>query len=208
MPELLFRPQTTTKLAVPDLTLAEQIPEDCDVYVFYVPGMLKYEDLKKALLEYGKDAGKTIFVGVWLLASKKYKEVIKTFKIKDSPAVIVSAKSMFSTNPKDKTDVAYARIDNHDILNDLNKASTCITETINLFLQGKVKDAVINAKLDGYKATWDHYFKDIKEAVSKFLKDHSITFDILKGQIIIAPSPPPKANKTKGKASKLSNKKL
>ncbi len=190
MPELLFKPQPITKISVPDLKLSSEIPEDCDVYVFYVPGMIKYEDLKKALLDYGKDAGKTIFVGAWSLAAEEYKQVIKTFKIKGSPAVIISAKSLFSTNPEDKTDVAFARIDNSDLLNDLTKASTCITETINLYLQGKVREAIINAKLDGYKTTWDRYFKSIKASVSNFLKDHSITFDVLKGQIIVAPSAP------------------
>ncbi len=195
MNDLFFQPQAVTKMTVEKLTLAEQVPPDCDVYAFYVPGMLKFEDLEKALLDYGKDAGKTIFVGKWAKDSPIYKGVINAFEIKGGPVVVVTAKSIFSANPQDKTEIAFAKIDNQNLFADLPRASNCITETINLYLQGKVKEAMINAKLDGYGASWYKYFKGLKGDIAGFLKDHSVTFDVLKGQIIVAPSPPPSDDK-------------
>lgn len=195
MQELFFKlPPTLFKAVVPDLKLASEVPDDCKIYVFYVPGMVKYEDLKKALQEYGEAAGKNIFVGLWALDAEPYQSVLTYFGIKKSPALVIFGNPVFSTDGQKPTATAFARIDNPNLLNDVAKASDCINETCNLFMVGKVKDALSNARNDQYKSTLDHYFGKISDKISSFLKTHTITFDITKGQIIIAPAAESKAS--------------
>lgn len=171
-----------------DLNAASDVPDDCNVYVFYVPGMISYDELKKALLQYGGAAGKNIFVGLWDPAASALKEVMADFRIGPSPAVVIYG------NPEDSTDgllpprYAYARIDNANILNDLQKAEDCINQTCNLFLQGNVKAAVSSARRNQFKQSMNSYLGKIFGSVEKFLENYSITIDLFKGTIIFAPS--------------------
>ena len=126
MADLVLTPEPT-KSGVPHLSnLASDVPDNCEVYVFYVPGMTSYEDLKTFLLDYGKSAGTNIFVGLWDLSAVSLKEILSDFQIRGSPAVIVFA------NPKDSTDgqfpprTAYARIDARAALS-LNQTTVRIT---------------------------------------------------------------------------------
>ncbi|MGA1974778.1 MAG: hypothetical protein ABSG92_04005 [Conexivisphaerales archaeon] len=186
MADLVFTPEPT-RMGVPHLSnLATDVPDNCGIYVFYVPGIIGYEDLKKALLAWGESAGTNIFVGLWDLSAVSLKDVLGYFQIKGSPAVAVLA------NPKNSTDgqfpprVAYARIDNPILLNDLARAEDCINRTCNLFLQGRVKDALSSARKDQYKASLNFYLGKIGADVLKFLKDVNVTFDILKGTITLS----------------------
>jgi hypothetical protein len=186
MSNLIFK-LPATKALVSDLKLSSDVPSDCKVYVFYVPGMIVYEELKKALEAFGESAGKNIFVGLWCLGAEPYTDVLDYFKIRKSPAVVISAQPVFSTDEKIFPVTAFARIDNPKILNNIALASSSINETCNLFLRGEVKGALSNARNDQYKATLNYYLGKLNEKISNFLKDHSVTFDIAKGQIILAP---------------------
>ncbi len=195
MPDLLFksfRPKVTREV-VPELKLASEVPNDCKTYVFYVPGMIDYQTLKDALQKYGGAAGKNIFVGLWRLDAEPYQEILRYFNIRKGPAVVISGKSIFSTDEQQPPQTAFARIDNPKLLNDLPKVSECITETCNLFIEGKIKEALSNARKDQFNASLGQYLRKINEKVSNFLKDRSITFDVSKGQIILSPTAASKA---------------
>jgi len=83
---------------------------------------------------------------------------------------------------------ALRRIDNQTLLADKEKQSDCINETCSLFLQGKIKQGVSTQKNDQYKASLRTLPPKSKQRLSKFLNEHSITFDVTKGQVIIAPT--------------------
>jgi len=186
---LYFRPAARTmKIVKPDLKLASDVPGDCGVYVFYVPGIVKYEDLKKTLEEWGGGTGKNFFVGNWSLDAPDLKKVLTNFKINKSPAIVISGPPTISTTAKDPKSTAYARIDNKHVLTDKEKAVDIIGATCNLFLENKVKEAVTAARNDGYKTTLNYYLGRISSKISDFLNTHKVTFDIAKGQIIVAPS--------------------
>jgi hypothetical protein len=175
------------KMAVEDLKLASDVPEDCDVYVFYVPGITRYDDLKKALIEYGETTGKNIFVGAWNPSAESYKNILTSFQIRASPAVVVFG------NPKRSADAqlpgpAFARIDNPKLLNDLTDASNCINQTCNLFMEGNVKAALSEAKKNQFKASLNYYLGKIGAGILKFLKETNVTFDLLKGTISFSSS--------------------
>jgi hypothetical protein len=179
-------PRKGTRVTVSDLKLASDVPEDCHVYVFYVPGITKYDDLKNALIQYGDTAGKNIFVGVWNPSAESYPKILVSFDIGGSPAVVVFG------NPKESAaaqlPTAFARIDNPNLLNDLTKASNCINQTCNLFMQGNVKAALSSAKKNQFKASLNHYLGETGSAVLKFLQSVNVTFDLLKGTISFSSS--------------------
>jgi hypothetical protein len=174
-----FRP---LEVAAP-LELASDVPDDCNVYVFYLPGMKTYDDLVEELKKYGKDAGKNIFVGIWSLGATSYSSLLTAFKIKDSPAVVVTGNPKLSTDGKTPAETVFATISNKNLLNDTEKAGDVINRTCNLFMEGKVKEALSSARKDGFKATLDYYLKKLYSGIVQFLKDVPITWNYANGTI-------------------------
>jgi hypothetical protein len=175
----------TTLQAVSDLKLASDVPDDCDVYVFYVPGMTSYDNLKKALVDYGNASGKNVFVGLWTLDAQPYREILEFFKIGRSPAVIVSGPPKWSTDEQKPTQTAFAKIDDPNLLNNLGKATDCINKTCNLFMQGNVKVALSSARNDGYKASLSFYLEKLYGGIIQFLKQVPITWNYASGTVTL-----------------------
>jgi len=169
------------RFAVPDLTVASDVPDDCHVYVFYIPGIVKHDDLKNALLEYGKAAGKNIFVGSWDPSAQSLKDVLAAFQVKGSPAVVVFGNPKEMADGQQPVQSPYARIDNSNLLNDLAKASTCINATCNLFIQGQVKQALTNARNDQFKSSLDFYLGKLGSGILKFLTEGNVKFGLPAG---------------------------
>ena len=207
MTNLIFEPsKKLIKSVNPSLSLETDVPLDCIAYVFYVPGMIKYEKLKETLLEHGKQAGTNLFVGAWRLDAKDLKAVLKKFKIKDSPAVIIFGKPSIATDGKSERTV-YARIDNKRLLNDLPQAVESINGTCNLFMQDEFKKAMKEARNDEWRSSFKYYLEKIKSAIKEFLDKHSVTFDIIKGQVILSPVEAPKEKEQGDKKSNNEKKK-
>ena len=187
--ELLFRPSTLFKAAVKDLKLASDVPNNCKIYVFYLPALMKdYTDLKEELYKAGVTAENNIFVGIWSMGAPDLTNVLSNFSVNRPPAIVIFAAPEFSSPQDNPKITAYARIDNQTLLADKAKASECINEACSLFLQGKIKQGVSNVKNDQYTASIEHYLQKVSGAISKFLNEHTITFDVTKGQVIIAPT--------------------
>ncbi len=98
MPELLLKPTKLFKAVVPDLKLVSDIPPDSEVYIFYIPGIVNIAELQKTLNEWGKTTGKNAFVGLLSPAAPDYKTIISYFKIRKSPAVVMSAAPAFASD--------------------------------------------------------------------------------------------------------------
>jgi hypothetical protein len=88
--ELLFRQSTLFKVAVKDLKLASDVPNNCKVYVFYLPALLKdYADLKEELYKAGVTAGNNIFVGIWSMGAPDLTSVLSNFSVNRPPAIVI-----------------------------------------------------------------------------------------------------------------------
>lgn len=181
------------KLAVEQLKLASQIPSDCQVYVFYIPGIKdKSQELPKTLTDWGAESGKNVFVGLLTKDAPDYRNIITLFKISNTPAVVVSALPRFATDEEYKNaTTVYARIDNDRLIGDADASIKCIQKIYNLFMQGQVKQAIADAKKAQWKKSFNHYLGLLRDAaghaLSEFLKGEKIVFDLLKGQITISP---------------------
>jgi len=166
------------RVVVPDLMVASDVPDNCDVYVFYIPGIVKYDDLKNALLDYGKTTGTNIFVGSWDPSAQSLKDVLTAFQVKGSPAVVVFGNPKGIVDGQQPIQSPYARIDNPNLLKDLVKASTCINTTCNLFTQGQVKQALTNARNDQFKSSLNFYLGKLGSGILNFLKEGNVKFDL------------------------------
>jgi len=182
------------KLAAEQLKLATQIPSDCEVYVFYIPGIKdKNQDLQKTLTDWGAASGKNVFVGMLTQDAFIYKQIIKLFNISNAPAVVVSALPKFATDEEYKNArTVYARIDNEKLIRDQDESIKCIQKIYNLFLQGQVKQAIADAKKAQWRESFNYYLGRLRDgaghALSEFLKREKIVVDILKGQITFSPT--------------------
>lgn len=178
-----------TEVAAPHLsTLALDVPDNCDVYVFYIPGIIGYDDLKKVLIDWGEKTGKNIFVGLWDLDAESWREVLNSFRIRNSPAIVVFGNPKNSTDGKAPNRTAYARIDNSKLLSNLIETEKCINETCNLFTRGQIKQAVSNARFDQFNESLFYYLKKIASEATEFLQKLEVKFDLLKGTITLSPA--------------------
>jgi hypothetical protein len=207
MTNLVFKPSLArvTRNANPSLNLEIDVPTNCDSYVFYVPGMIEYEELKKTLLQHGEKTGTNLFVGAWRLDAEDLKAVLRKFDVKDSPAVIIFGNPLIATDGKSMKTV-YARIDNKRLLNDLPKAVESINGTSNLFMRNEFKRAMTEARNDEWRSSFSYYLEKAKAATKEFLDKHSVTFDILNGQVILSPVNPQEEPKKKSDTEKANGK--
>ena len=54
-------------------------------------------------------------------------------------------------------------------------------------MQAKFKEAMAEARFDSWNASFDYYLEKVKAVTKEFFNKHSVTFDILKGQVILSP---------------------
>lgn len=193
MPSLYLRPNSIAiKETISDLQLTSSVPKDCEVYLFYIPGITSYPELQKTLRRWGKTTGKNAFVGLLSSDAPDYKTIIKYFKITKSPAIVISGVPAFATDDEPENAItAFARIDNKRILDNKDEIIECIQQVYNLFMRKQVLNAVLTVKKENFKETLGHYLGDLKDATnlsfSEFFDKHNITFDVFRGKIIIQP---------------------
>jgi hypothetical protein len=185
------KPERST---VGQLKLLSQIPYDCKVYVFYIPGIKdQNQDLPKTLADWGDTAGKNVFVGLVTKDAPDYATIAIDFNISNTPAIVVSATPEFATDDTPKNvKTIYARIDNDKILSDTKESIKCIQKTYNLFIEKQVRQAISNARKDSWKKSIEYYLGRLKDltghVLSEFLKDEQISIDVFKGTFTISPS--------------------
>lgn len=193
MPYLNLQPSSeAVKETISNLRLASSVPKDCEVYIFYIPGIIVYPELQKILTRWGKTTGKNAFVGLLSSDAPDYKTIIKYFKITKSPAVVISAKPAFATDDELENPItAFARIDNKRVISNKDEIVECIQEVYNLFMRKQVINAVLAVKREGFKQTLSYYLGNLKDqtnrSLSEFFNNHEIAFDVFRGKIVIQP---------------------
>lgn len=180
-----------TKMVKPGAHLAD-VPEDCQVYLFYFPGHEKYEDLEKALFKWGETTGKNLFVGLWGMDDPNYGKLAQTFKLADLPAIVVTGMPIHaSINERGKDFTAYVRVDTEELLSNKEKMMDSMERLYNYFIRGMVKQALRDARKDEWRRKILHYLGKLKDwlgrVIGNFLKEHKIAVDIFKGRIEVSP---------------------
>lgn len=171
----------------PNLKEIVEVPDDCLVYLYYIPGIQDNKALKDSLNDFGEQSGKNVYVGLWRKDATDLQETLSQFKVKSSPAVVIFGNP--NSTEEYNSGVVYAKINDQKLLNNLPMALDVINQTCNLFIQGDVNNAVKNAKSKVWRIKISDALKNLKTRIAKFLDNHSVTFDFTQGiRIIVAPS--------------------
>jgi len=131
--------------ALGEHVLFENLPAAYRVYAFYYPGSARTEETEKVLRELGESTGPNLFVNIGMINDRQWDRIASRFQIRRLPAVVVTADpSLASCEGENST--AYARLDDERLLPSGERTGRCVFELYNLFIQGKVAEAVSQAK--------------------------------------------------------------
>jgi hypothetical protein len=128
-----------------DNVFLENIPPSYKVYLFYYAGAMGNELLEEGLRKLGENTGQNLFVNIGKLNDPDYDKIASRFEIKPLPAVVITAVSDLASLTNEYLS-AYARLDSKHLLDSPQRTVQCALEVFNLFLQGKVAEALANAK--------------------------------------------------------------
>jgi hypothetical protein len=122
-----------------------ELPADYKVFAFYYAGAMANEKLEERLRSLGNMAGKNLFVNIGHLNDPQYDKIERRFAIEKLPVIIVTALDTLAS-PPDEHLTAFARLDNKHLLDSPERATECVQQLFNLFIQGKVREAMSEAK--------------------------------------------------------------
>jgi len=132
--------------AVPSVHLKRDVPDNCNVYLFYFPGHERYEALEKELTRWGEETGNNLFVGFWGLDDPNYNFLTKQFKLSDMPAIVMTGNSSIaSIESSGRWNTAYLRIDSEHLLSNTEGAMDCLERSYNLFNRELIAEALKQA---------------------------------------------------------------
>ena len=162
----------------------DELPADYKVYAFYYAGTMSNEPLEEKLRELGDITGKNLFVNIGKLSDKRYDEIVARFGVKEYPVIIVTAVDSLAT-PAGEYLSAYVRLDSKHLLDSPDRTIECVRELFNLFLQGKVAEAVSHAKWEQRAAVvvrLGHFFTGALKGLRDFIAARDISVSILEGK--------------------------
>jgi hypothetical protein len=128
-----------------DNILLADLSADYKVYAFYYPGQPADEEFEAKLRALGDQAGKNLLVNIGRYNDPEFDQIVKLFGITKYPVIIMTAVAPLAAS-LDENMTAYARLDSEHLLKSHERTLACVESLFNLFLQGKVADAVSKAK--------------------------------------------------------------
>jgi hypothetical protein len=167
----------------------DQLSQKYSVYFFYYPGPIINPDLEKSLKSFGDGAGKNLLVNIGRLNDPKFNQIVSTFKIRTFPVVIVTGMdSLASMKTDNYYSTTYVRLDNKDLLKNVDKTIECLGELFNLFISGQVSAAINQANHDQRSASLSVLRTKIFSALTKIvsaLNEKDISVSLLEGKFEI-----------------------
>jgi hypothetical protein len=127
-----------------DNILLANLTDDYKVYAFYYPGQPVDEEFEERFRAFGNQTGKNLLVNIGRYDDPEYDRIVHVFAIKKYPVIIVTALESLAAS-HDEVLTAYARLDSESLLSSHDRALKCMEELFNMFLQGKVAEAVTHA---------------------------------------------------------------
>jgi len=153
------------------------LPHDYKVYALYYGGAKVDDNLEDGLRELGARTGKNLFVNIGGKNDPEYGEVARRFEIKQCPVIIVTAMAGLASPPGEYF-TAYARLDGKNLLNSSDRTVECVEELFELFIRGKVAEAIAHAKweqrAEALKALGNLVASDLR-SIGNFIATRDIT---------------------------------
>jgi hypothetical protein len=183
---ILAEPPAEGKITrdVGDNVFLSDLPKDCKVYAFYYGGAMRNDSLVERLKTLGEITGKNLFVNIGQLNDPKYDEIQRRFEIQKFPVIIVTAIDTLAS-PTGQYLTAFVRLDSRRMLDSPDRTTECLQELFNLFLNGKVAEAMANAKWQQRKellTVLTKFFGDALKSVKDFVLGTEISVSLLQGK--------------------------
>ncbi len=170
--------------------LFANLPAACRVYAFYYPGDTTNPALETALRKVAADSGQNLFVNIGRLNDPQLYKIVSRFQIEKYPVVIMTADPSLASTPGENV-TAYVRLDDERLLKSPERTSEVLLQLLNLFLQGKVAEAVAHAK-GRQRAEMGHAVAEfLKGALGKFgsvLHNLELSYSLIEGTISLKAS--------------------
>ncbi len=168
----------------------KDLPEDSKVFLLYYRGAMPDKPLEDKLTALGKSTGKNLYVNLGSANDDSYGMIVKRFGIRKFPVLIMTAVADLAS-VDDGSVTTFARLDSDELLSSPEKTVECAEELFNLFIQGKVAEAISKAKWTQRAELLNALGSVVGtalKAVGKFLSSYSITFSAIEGKFELKPS--------------------
>lgn len=162
----------------------DNLPSDYAVYMFYYPGATPNEDMESKLRDLGNMAGKNLFVNIGRLNDPHYGKMAKIFNIKNLPVVIVTAIDKLASSSTEFL-TTYVRIDDRRLTESPDSVIPCLERIYNLFVQGKIAEAIRQAKNDKRNTILSRLKKLVSNTLKgiwEFVSDVDISVSLIEGK--------------------------
>jgi hypothetical protein len=170
--------------AVGENVFLDSLSTSYKVYLFYYAGAMANHPLEEGLRNLGENTGQNLFVNIGKLDDPKYDEIANRFGIETFPVIIITAVPDLASLINEYLS-AYARLDSKHLMGSPERAVQCAQEVFNLFLRGKVAEALANAKSAQRKELlkWlSGLVTGVLKPVLKFIEERDIAFSVVEGK--------------------------
>ena len=142
---VLKEPPTENAKSVGENIFFENLPFDYKVYALYYPAAMPDEALEAKLRALGAITGGNLLVNIGRLDDPQLDKIASLFQVKSYSVIIVTAVDALASAGAHYLS-AYARLDSKHFLDSPDRVVDCVQRLFNLFIQGKVSDAIAKAK--------------------------------------------------------------
>ena len=154
------------------------------VFLFYYPAEMPNPALENRLRKLGESAGKNLFVNMGTFADPNYAKIVKRFGIERHPVIVMTAAHDLA-GPSDDFATTYVRLDSKHLLGSPDRTADCLQQLFDLFIQGRVADAIRKGKWTerkGLAAAVGNVFVQSLKVVGDFILSRDITVSVMEGK--------------------------
>jgi hypothetical protein len=160
------------------------LPDDYKVFLLYYRAGMADKDLEDMLVDLGENTGKNLLVNLGSAADPTYDLITKRFDIREFPVIIMTAVPDLAS-PDNEYLTAYAKLDSKQLLSSPEKTVQCAEKLFNLFIQGKVAEAISKSKWTQraeLAGAIGQVFTNALKAVGGFIASRDISVSVLEGK--------------------------
>jgi hypothetical protein len=161
------------------------LPQDYKVFLLYFRAAMPNRALEDKLTKLGNSAGNNLLVNLGSAADPNYPLLVKRFDITQFPVIVMTAvANLASTASGDCT--AYAKLDSKNLFSSPERTVEVAEKLFNLFLQGKVAEAISKAKWAERGAMAGAVLDVIGDAlnvIGDFIAKRDISVSLLDGKL-------------------------
>ncbi len=157
------------------------LPSDCKVYLLYYPRAMPNIDMENKLRGLGNKTGNNLYVNIGGLDDPDYDMIANKFNIRSNPVIIITAIDKFASTPTEFS-TAYVKLDNKKLLNSSDLTIDYVLEIYNLFIRGKISEAISKQKGDALKSLIKGIIIDALKGIQGFMAEYDISVSFFEGK--------------------------